>query len=71
MDLTLSDCMRAFCVGKGIEVILTADDESDEEYTLSDGWGSFEKDCLRNTWKYCQVSRVDIGKGYIRFWIEQ
>lgn len=70
MDLTLLDCMRAFCISKGEEIILTADDESDEEYRLSKGWDSFENECHRITWKYCQVSRIDVGAGYIRFWIE-
>lgn len=70
MDLTLFDCMGAFCVSSKVEIILTADNESDEEYRLSHGWDSFEKDCLRRTWKYCQVSRIDVGSDFIRFWIE-
>ena len=69
MDLTLLDCMRLFSVEKCTEIILTADDESDEEYRL-DGWKSFDKSCHRLTWKYCQVSKIDVCHGYIRFWIE-
>lgn len=70
MDFTLLDCMRLFSVEKGIEIILTADNESVEEYRLDGGWKSFDRCCHRSTWKYCQISQVDVCHGYIRFWIE-
>lgn len=70
MDLTIVDCMRIIKIEKGIDIVLTADDETDEEYTLSGGWSDFDKCCHRQTWKYSQVSRVDICEGYVRFWIE-
>lgn len=70
MDLTLYDCMNLFSVSKKIKIILRADDESEEEYILDSGWASFDLSCKRKTWKYCQVSHIDAGAGYIIFWIE-
>ena len=70
MDLTVYDCMSLFSVSDSETIILEADDMSEERYELSNGWKSFSTDCKRQTWKYCQVSRIDVRKGYIRFWIE-
>ena len=70
MDLTLYDCMGLFSVSDSETIILEADDVSEERYELSNGWKSFNQECKRQTWKYCQVSRIDVCKGYIRFWIE-